>query len=595
MKEEKVANALLRVFAFILVFYFFWPLFQNIYYYGALDWDPHLFFHAAVIKSVFEFHSLPFWNLWYCGGNVLWANPQVPLLSPAYLFGNALPIQVAMKYNIAFHIFVSMFGMWKLLGLLLEQRQAPLKIFLASIFTFSGAIVLHVQVGHATFLTFYLMPLLLYYVFKLLKCWNVRSLIFSGALLALLIYNGGFYPFLMMALGLATFGTAKAIVERRLSTFFRLFIVAIVGLGLSAPKLIPVYEFMKSEFTKDSRLGVHEVKRVTSKMLKIIYTDPKQSWDYKVDGRQQYNWHEYGNYIGKFAALLFLLSYLIVIFFSKYRRNPEIAGLFAAGLLMFLLAIGKWGIFSPIFLINKLPIYEGLRVAPRYTIPFVLFYILLVASLAKQIILDKVISERIFSKLKIYFYSAAFVLFSGLSFTIAQVNRSHLADTFPIRLKAVENLQATKCPEFDNKTTPWDLNKSPMLFALYKNKNQVRCYDPFVTKKSADPKKQIIFANDEAVEFLSIECSPSTIKATVQIEKTNAQFHEIFLNQNYNHGWKSNIKLAEVKSLLSVKAPSETTNIEFHYTPPGLAMGCVIFCFTIALLFFTRFFVRLRK
>ena len=50
---------------------------------GVGDWDQHLFYYAA-LKEQCRFGQMPFWNPWYCGGNVLWQNPQIALLSPVY-------------------------------------------------------------------------------------------------------------------------------------------------------------------------------------------------------------------------------------------------------------------------------------------------------------------------------------------------------------------------------------------------------------------------------------------------------------------------------------------------------------------------------
>ena len=78
---------------------------------GAVTFAVGFFLYAAVAKSYFAFHQLPFWNPWYCGGNMLWQNPEVAILSPAYLFSLAMPLQRAMQWNIALHVFAGLVGM----------------------------------------------------------------------------------------------------------------------------------------------------------------------------------------------------------------------------------------------------------------------------------------------------------------------------------------------------------------------------------------------------------------------------------------------------------------------------------------------------
>ena len=99
-----------------LSLYFTWPLLASGARLGISDWDPILFQHASVIRSVYEYGGMPFWNPWFCGGDVLWQNPQAPLLTPAYLFALAMPLAVAMKLNILVHYLTGFAGMHLLLN-----------------------------------------------------------------------------------------------------------------------------------------------------------------------------------------------------------------------------------------------------------------------------------------------------------------------------------------------------------------------------------------------------------------------------------------------------------------------------------------------
>src|SRR5262245_32208413 len=75
---------------------FCWPLFAQPLANGSGDWDQHTLYYAAALRNA-AFGDLPFWNPWYCGGNVLWANPQASLVSPVYLLALVMPITLAMK------------------------------------------------------------------------------------------------------------------------------------------------------------------------------------------------------------------------------------------------------------------------------------------------------------------------------------------------------------------------------------------------------------------------------------------------------------------------------------------------------------------
>ena len=83
------------------------PLLANISNLGAKDWDQHLFYYASFVKSLRQYGQVPLWNPWYCGGSVLFQNPQIPLISPAYILSVLVPLPVAMKLNIVLHYFIA--------------------------------------------------------------------------------------------------------------------------------------------------------------------------------------------------------------------------------------------------------------------------------------------------------------------------------------------------------------------------------------------------------------------------------------------------------------------------------------------------------
>ena len=98
-----------------LSFAFCAPLFANPQALGTNDWDQHLFYYGVVLKNVVEYGQMPFWNPWYCGGNVMWQNPQVAILSPVYPLTALLSLQLAMKVNIVLHYWIGFLGMHVLL------------------------------------------------------------------------------------------------------------------------------------------------------------------------------------------------------------------------------------------------------------------------------------------------------------------------------------------------------------------------------------------------------------------------------------------------------------------------------------------------
>src|SRR4051794_200079 len=135
-----------------LVSFFCAPLFYDPKGLGIADWDYQFLQHAIVLRSLFEYRQLPFWNPWSCGGNVLWQNPQVALLSLVYPLTPVFSLPVAMKLNVMAHYLAGLVGMHLLLTRIFRLDFFPLVLFFASLFALAGAMTLHVAVGHAAFL-----------------------------------------------------------------------------------------------------------------------------------------------------------------------------------------------------------------------------------------------------------------------------------------------------------------------------------------------------------------------------------------------------------------------------------------------------------
>src|SRR5258708_21024026 len=145
------------------------PLFEHPNGLGYIDWDQHLFYYASVLKSVIEYGQLPLWNPWYCGGDVMWPNPQVALLSPVYPLATVMSLALAMKVNIVLHYWIGLVGMHLLLTDALGLSFLPFVVYLSSVFALSGALALHLAVGHSWILPAFYLPWLVYFYLRALR------------------------------------------------------------------------------------------------------------------------------------------------------------------------------------------------------------------------------------------------------------------------------------------------------------------------------------------------------------------------------------------------------------------------------------------
>ena len=142
-------------------------------------------------RSVYEYGRLPFWNPWYCGGDVLWQNPQVALLSPVYLLSLAVSLPLAMKLNIFLHYLLGFVGMHVLLTRAFKLSYLPGVFFLSCLFTLAGGPVFHLAVGHATFLPYFYLPWVLFFFLRALEGGRLSYGVATAAIFAVAVYNGG--------------------------------------------------------------------------------------------------------------------------------------------------------------------------------------------------------------------------------------------------------------------------------------------------------------------------------------------------------------------------------------------------------------------
>ncbi len=121
----------------------------------------------------------------------MWQNPQLPLLSPAFLLATFVPLQLAIKLNIVLHYWLSFMGMHLLSTRVMGLSFLPVVVFLATLFTASGAIALHLFEGHANFLPGLFLPMLLFWVLSALRSGRIRDTLLADGCLALMVWNGG--------------------------------------------------------------------------------------------------------------------------------------------------------------------------------------------------------------------------------------------------------------------------------------------------------------------------------------------------------------------------------------------------------------------
>ena len=540
------------------------PLFAQPTALGVFDWDQHLFYYGAVLKNVVEYGQMPFWNPWYCGGNVLWQNPQVAVLSPVYSLTAIMPLALAMKVNILLHYWIGFIGMHLLLARAIGLRSRAMVFFLATLFTASGAPAIHFMAGHSVFLPAFYLPWVLYFFFRSLATRTLRGALLGGVAIALMVYNGGTHILPMAIAAVAMLASASAAILRQ----WRPLVVGVVccaaGLAYSAPKLIPVVAFVAGEQFWDTRPDTGHPDRTTIEMAKGIYLDSSQKTRQRLPD-QRHGWHEYGNYIGPFAAILIVAG--LGLTFAA-RRMPDYwlgLSLAVASVVFFVWSLGEFSSLAPASLATHLPLFSSFRIPSRYSIAFVLCATTTVGWAARARNLDAPQSRTAQVAIAVICLAAAAHLIAR--------NRGLLEDVF-----SLPPLAATFKPMGGpaQLTTDAESNAyaggSPMFTALMNDRSFYYCYESLQLKHSANASDPLVISEGSA-RITDTTFSPNRIQFTAFGGTEPAR---VSLNQNYAPGWTSTagpVTQPPERMPGVTLAPGQTGRFAFVFVPEGLWAG----------------------
>jgi len=327
------------------------------------DWDQHLLYHWAPFVSVTQYGELPLWNPWACGGTPLLANPQTRFLSPFFLLHLAVGPVAGLHLELVLHLAILAAGgyfLGKTLGLRFLGCSATALVFLGT-----SAHYLHLGMGHSWMMSYAYLPWILAFVLRAIESSRLWPAFVAGALLALVILEGGIYPGPHAALlvGLVCIGFAA---HRR--SLFPIKIGAVTALcaaGLASPKLFPVLQLMsqhprKTEAIESTSLSLLFESLFSRNQVIGRFVAPQEgiTWGF----------HEYGAYLGPAAALLVVAALVLA-----RRRAIAFAILGAVFLWLACGCITLGGV--PLGLwqaLHSLPVFGSQHVPSRFLVPFIL-------------------------------------------------------------------------------------------------------------------------------------------------------------------------------------------------------------------------------
>lgn len=557
-----------------LSLYFLWPVLQSGSALGTDDWDALLFQHGAVFKAAFEYGQLPFWNPWYCGGNVLWQNPQTPLVTPVYLFAPLLGIPLAVKVVILLHYLAGFAGMHVLLRRGLGVTSNIYLWFAASMFTLGGGAALHIAVGHLTFLPYFYLPWILWLFIEALSSGSLRHGSGAAALMALAVWNGGVYITVMTAVALGICAAAAALFRRDWRPLAMLAFVGVLVALVSAPKLLPALIFSADPRKVDIRAFPAGRDLMSQEMLLTSFLEPFQFRRMRLGG-MKYGWHEYGNYVGT-VAILFAVGSIAAALTRIRERNQWLGvSLAVTTVAVLLIAIGDFGPLAPYSLLRRLPGIADLRIPTRYLLVFTVF----AAATIGWAVGSRGQSEAARTSLPL-----AAVLILG-TFILAYCNRTLVMNVFPYD-PPVQRFgfgARSPAPAIDADTDGFALG-SPMYRGLMANRAVLQCNEPLHLPGRVDAARPVLFADRDAA-ISRVQFTPNRIDFGVT---TKGETARVFMNQRFVAGWTSTagpIQIDEASGLPYVTIPAMAAGAyAFTFSPKGLVAGLAALAMGLALM-----------
>ncbi|WP_282038080.1 hypothetical protein [Saccharicrinis aurantiacus] len=259
-KDKKYCkNLLVTIYGLIIVlcFYFiFGAYFPNIN--GCIGHDYSLFYPYLLdgvywykCNGIFE---VPWFTPSFGGGLPKFPNPQSMYYSvPQFLSFYFEPL-LSIKLTILLFGFLGFIGFYRLLSRFYNV-DSYVALLGGTMFLFNGFYLVRMIVGHLTYHSFMLIPLLAIVLFnKTLKKNYIKDVVIGGLLIAYSIYSGNIHllPIMILcivALFLLYYLSGKSTINQRYF-IIKLFFVVILGLMISAAQLNASLSFL-SFFPRD--------------------------------------------------------------------------------------------------------------------------------------------------------------------------------------------------------------------------------------------------------------------------------------------------------------------------------------------------------
>ena len=562
------------------------PLLLHPWTLGEHNWDQMNTQREVVVKTIRRFHQFPFWDPYECGGHAGWGSLEGAPIAvspwlPAYLL---LPLPIAIRVEIVALAIWGAVGCWLLASRFTGSRA------LRALFTVMIAVnsrwALQISAGHTWHLLYGFLPWILFLFDRAIEPEasardSCRDLVLAAVCLTVMVYGNAIYPVPHAAYALVVYAVVIAVSTRSVRPLRAVAACGVVALGLSSPKLLPLFEEMQ-RFPR----WIHAEEAIwPHDLLKVL------TWrvgDYTaLSSFTNGMWHEWGLYLG-WPGLALLVTGLVA---SRGLRERALKWV---GLSMVLFVIGGFYQLTPWRLLHLLPIFKSQHVPSRWLYPAVIALGCAAVSGGERL-LRRATDRRPFFEGALGFGVVVIALDMGL------VARMPIAQSFVNPFPAMEDkvtdfhLVHRLSPRADYAACLYDITTLP---GVFDNVGTMECdthnvlhlkYRDEEGRMPAvgawgddDPgyRGEAYIAENRGTARIE-SWSPNDVR--IRVEGGHPGDH-VVLNQNWDPGWSANgTRTSAYRDAVAALVGEESESLDFHYRPRSFPLGLAVCASTVAL------------
>jgi hypothetical protein len=558
----------------LLALWVFAPFFDDLQAMGFQDWDSQAGNRFVTVLAL-RHGQLPWWNPWSCGGFPAWgfAESATNLISPFAPLYFLFSFPVALRLEAVAATLVAITGAFLLAGRF--TRSPAWRALVPAMWVLGSRWALQTAVGHLWHLAYAWTPFVFYFFDRAVAERRAAWAGVAGALLALIIYVGGIYPYPHTVLLVGVFALAVAVGTRSARPLGALALTLFTSVGLAAPKLLPVLATMR----RYPRL-VDSDDAVSLGAVWTMLTARQQGFDVypHLPLRVFWVWWEWGAYVGIAGALALAVALAV-------GWTPRLVGLRAAALVCLVLSLGQ-GVWMQM---HRLPVFSSQHLPAR-----ILFLGILALALVLVAALDR--PWRGFAERRRWAEPAALALVFAYGLDLAAVARQATRPPFHLtippaappgqfRPERAQRYQYGKPAVPRNLRDRYEWPAKIIYPSMLANLGLVNCYGLPSDFKSAvvgsdQPGYRGLVFTEGPGRATLLDWKPNSLRVRVEGASPGTR---LIYDTTFDPGWRVGAGRAEPwRGLVSGAVPAGDSVVVLRYRPVGLVPGLLLFALTVA-------------